>query len=54
MRKIEKGCRVYVIGRLRGQRYTDSEGIERYAFEVVAYQLDLLKDTSPIQYEFVG
>ena len=54
LRKIEKGCRVYVLGRLRGQRYTDSEGIERYAFEVLAYQLDLLKDTSPVQYEFVG
>lgn len=52
--KIEKGCKVYVQGRLRGQRYTDSEGIERYAFEVVAYQLNLLEDPSPFQYEFVG
>lgn len=52
--KIEKGCKVYVQGRLRGQRYTDSEGIERYSFEVVAYQLNLLEDPSPFQYEFVG
>ena len=52
--KIEKGCKVGVVGRLRGQRYTDAEGIERYAFEVVAYQLNLIEDASPIQYEFPG
>ena len=54
LRRVEKGSNVQVCGRLRGQRYTDSEGIERYAFEVVAYQLDLLQDPSPMQYEFVG
>lgn len=52
--KIEKGSRVYVLGRLRGQRYTDAEGIERYAFEVVAYQLSLVEDNTPTQYEFPG
>ena len=52
--KIEKGSKVEVQGRLRGQRYTDSEGIERYAFEVVAYSLKLLGDPSPLQYEFPG
>ena len=52
--KIEKGTRVHVRGRLRGQRYTDAEGIERYAFEVIAYQMDLVEDNTPTQYEFAG
>lgn len=52
--RIEKGNKVYVQGRLRGQRYTDSEGIERYAFEVLAYQLNKIEDASPVQYEFAG
>ena len=52
--KIEKGCGVNVVGRLRSQRYTDSEGIERYAFDVIAYQVTLIEDPSPFQYEFVG
>ena len=52
--KFEKGCKVEVEGRLRGQRYTDSEGIERYAFEVVAYHLNLIEAASPLQYEFPG
>ena len=52
--KFEKGCKVEVQGRLRSQRYTDAEGVERYAYEVVAYQLDLIEEASPLQYEFPG
>ena len=52
--KFEKGCKVEVEGRLRSQRYTESEGIERYAYEVVAYQLKLIEEASPLQYEFPG
>ncbi len=52
--KIEKGCKVYVFGRLRGQRYTDAEGIDRYSYDILAYQLNLIEDPTPFQYEFVG
>ena len=31
-----------------------TEGVERYAFEVIAYQLNQIEDPSPFQYEFVG
>ena len=54
LNRIEKGTKVNVVGRLRGQRYTDSEGVERYAFDVVAYQLSQIEDPSPFQYEYVG
>ena len=52
--RIEKGSKVAVTGRLRGQRYTDSDGIERYAYEVIAYQLTRIVDSAPLQYEFLG
>ena len=54
LEKIEKGSRIQVRGRLRGQHYTDSEGVERYAYEVIAYELSLVTDNTPTQYEFPG
>ena len=50
--KIEKGSKVHVIGRLRIQRYNDSEGIERVVYDVAASQMALIEDPSPFQYEF--
>lgn len=52
--RIEKGSKVQVTGRLRGQRYTDSEGVDRYSYEVVAYTLNIIEDQTPLQYEFPG
>ncbi len=52
--KVEKGSKVQVTGRLRGQRYTDSEGVERYSFEVAANSLQVLDDSASLQYEFQG
>lgn len=50
--KIEKGTKIHVIGRLRNQRYTDSEGQERYSTEVNAYQMEIIEDRGILQYEF--
>lgn len=50
--KIEKGTKIHVIGRLRNQRYTDSEGQERYSTEVSAYQMEIIEDRGILQYEF--
>ena len=52
--KVEKGSKVHVLGRLRGQRYTDAEGIERYSYEVAAQQLNVIDDPASLQYEFQG
>ena len=52
--KIEKGTKVQVSGRLRGQRYTDAEGVERYAYDVAAQQVSIIEDSAPLQYEFPG
>ena len=38
--KLEKGCQVHVLGRLRIQRYTGADGVERQAVEIVAKRVD--------------
>ena len=49
--QLEKGSRIQVSGRLRSQRYTDAEGIERTAYEVLAKRMQLLEDVEPFAYE---
>lgn len=44
LEKIDKGCRAYVAGRLRAQRYTDANGIERSFYEVVASTVQLVSE----------
>lgn len=39
---LRKGSPVYVEGRLRTRRYTDKDGIERYATEIVSESMQLL------------
>ena len=39
---LEKGSSVYVEGRLQTRKYTDKDGIERYATEIVAENMQLL------------
>ena len=42
--QIEKGKAVRVSGRVRVQRYTDNEGIERQCWEVMAREVELMKE----------
>ena len=42
--KLEKGSPVHVIGRIRVQRYTGADGVERQAVEIVAQRIDLQKE----------
>ncbi|MCL1886825.1 MAG: single-stranded DNA-binding protein [Betaproteobacteria bacterium] len=39
---LKKGSQVYVEGRLRTRKYTDKEGIERYATEIIADTMQML------------
>ena len=41
--QLEKGKAVRVSGRVRVQRYTDSEGIERQCWEVMAREVEILE-----------
>lgn len=48
---IQKGDRLYVVGRLRNQRFLGSDGVERTVCDVSAYKLQKI-DTEEFNYEF--
>ena len=39
---LKKGSSVYVEGRLQTRKYTDKDGIERYATEIIAENMQML------------
>jgi len=39
---LKKGSQVYIEGRLRTRKYTDKDGVERYATEVIADTMQML------------
>lgn len=50
--KIEKGAKIYIQGRVRYQRYTATDGLERIYTEIVANRLVLIDEAEPMQYEY--
>lgn len=48
---LKKGSRVYVEGKLQTDKYTDKEGVERYATKVIAFDLMMLDSTPRAQAE---
>ena len=49
---IHKGDKIYVVGRLRSQRYTAADGTERKAYDVLASKVQLIESDEFFQYEF--
>lgn len=47
----EKGSLIYVEGRLQTRKYTDKEGVEKYATEIVATSMQLLSPKSGAKQE---
>ena len=41
-RVLKKGKKVYIEGRLTQRKYTDREGIQRVAVEVIANDMEML------------
>jgi single-strand DNA-binding protein len=39
---LKKGSSVYVEGRLQTRKYTDKDGVERYATDIIAEQMQML------------
>ena len=39
---LHKGSKVYVEGRMTSRKYTDKEGVERTAWDVVASEMEML------------
>ena len=48
-RDVQRGDNVYVCGRLRRIRYTDSDGIEKVIYEIMANKVQVL-DTDRLDY----
>jgi single-strand DNA-binding protein len=46
--KIGRGDKLYVLGRLRYQKYTGQDGVERTQTDIVAYKLALLDDAEQL------
>lgn len=51
LERLRKGMKVYVQGRLRYQKYTGSDGIERVSTDIVANRLVILDEEAQMQYE---
>ena len=45
---LHKGSKAYIEGRVSQRKYTDKNGIERYAFDVVASDMEMLSP-KPVQ-----
>lgn len=48
---ITKGSKLYVTGRIRYQKYTGVDGVERISTEVVANKMVVIDGSEPLSYE---
>ena len=42
--KVEKGSKVRVVGRLRQMKYTDTNGMEKIYYEILASEFQLIEE----------
>ena len=51
LERIQKGDKLYVTGRLRYQKYTGQDGVERVQTDILASRVVLLEDEDPLNVE---
>jgi len=44
---LKKGSSIYVEGRLQTRKYTDKDGVERYATDIIAENMQMLSGSHP-------
>ena len=44
---VKKGTSVYIEGKLKTDKYTDNQGVERYATNIIADQIQMLGGNNP-------
>ena len=49
--RITKGTKLYVTGRVRYQKYTGVDGVDRIATDILANRLTIIDDPEPMSYE---
>ena len=42
LRRITKGTAVHITGRMRSQKYSSSDGADKYFYEILAQKLEIL------------
>lgn len=53
LNELEKGSKVYVLGRVRNQRFTGSDGIDRTSNEVIARRIVKIDQEQPLSREMI-
>ena len=48
---VEKGTKISVVGRVRSQKFTGEDSVERTFFEVIANQVKIIDSEDSLQYE---
>ena len=48
---IAKGTKLHVVGRLRYQKYTGLDGVDRIATDILASRLSVINDPEQMSYE---
>lgn len=51
--QILRGAKVYVCGRIKSQHYTDSDGLERYSYEIQASKVAIIDNDEQLTYEMI-
>ena len=49
--KITKGTKLYVTGRIRYQKYTGLDGVDRVGTDILASRIQIIDDPEQMQYE---
>ena len=49
--KLDKGTKLYVSGRIRSQKFTGNDEVEKTVFEIVANRVIPVETDEPLQYE---
>lgn len=49
--RLEKGQKVYVVGRLNTRKFTGDDGVERMAYDVIATRLEIIEESGAFAYE---
>lgn len=47
---LEKGKKIYLVGRLVSRRFTGDDGLDRTVYEVAASHIDILDETGQLSY----
>ena len=51
LEKIEKGTKLHVLGRIRYQKFTGVDGVERVGTDILASEVEIIDDTEPMTFE---